>query len=173
LNLKFDNITFFDNRSFDKSFTDQFDVWTSTGTMWSWFPREQPLELKSFKSKLEMTDGVNIAFVYAPNSLSKNYHSRRINEQYFKDLAKLHETNLHSMQYGIKVPYATNYDIKDFVDTLQIIESVDKIHTVDTSVAHLLANSQARHSKESLLVYRSYIDWRWTNNLYDLKIKKV
>ncbi len=56
---------------------------------------------------------------------------------------------------------------------LLILESVDEIHTVDTSVAHLLANSECRHNKRALLVYRSYIDWRWTNKLYDLEIRKI
>jgi len=172
-NIKLPNIKFFSKRSFDRDFFDQCEVWTTTGTIWSWFPNEPALELKSGRDKLEMPEGHNIAFVHSPNIKSKNFKDRRINEQYFKNLGKQKGVVLHSMQYGTNEPYARNYVINDFIDTLQIIESVDDVQVIDTSVAHLLANSFARHSVKGMLVYKNYIDWRWTNNFYDIPILKV
>jgi tetratricopeptide (TPR) repeat protein len=171
-NISLPNITFFSDRELRKEFVSGFDVYSSTGTLWNWFPYEKPLELKSNRPKLEMKEGKNIAFVHSPNIKSKNHNQRKVPESYFKGLLKP-GTNLHSMQFGTTEPYAINYPITNFVDTLNIIESVDEIHTVDTSVAHLLANSYARHEKPSTLVYKQYLDWRWHNHLYDIKVAKV
>lgn len=165
LNINLPNITFFSGKELPKDLF-CYDVYSCTGNIWQFFPKEPPLELRSFRDKLSIS---GIGFVHSPNKLSPNFKDRKVSEQYFKNLPG----EKHSLQFGENSKFATNHQISSFVDTLQIIESLDEVQTVDTSVAHLLANSAARHSIKPIMVYNKYLDWRWHSGLYDIEVKQI
>ena len=109
----------------------------------------------------------NIGFVWAGNSKHKNDQNRSCNLEYFLELNSLSGIQLFSIQKGvpekqlgrIKDSAITNLSpmINNFSDTAAIIEKMDLVISVDTSVAHLAGAL----GKKTWLILPHYCDWRW------------
>lgn len=142
------------------------DVYTALGDVWLEWLRAPQLQL-STKTTLELDpERFHIGFVQSPNQLSKNARDRAVDVKFFKELATIPGVVLHSLQRDEKFSFATNYVLNTFADTLNIINALDLVVTIDTSVAHLALAS----ATPTLIAYTRYVDWRWKNRLYDVEL---
>lgn len=165
-NIKLDNVKFFTERSFNISFVEQFSSWIPLGDVWTSHIDSKPLsfENKSVDLKLD-SDKIHIGFVRSPNKKSKNSNDREFNEKYLLEIKeKYPQIELHNLSISEDYSYTKNYkeNIKNINDTLGIANNMDLVITCDTSIAHLIGNSNI----PMILVYNQYLDWRWTNNFY-------
>lgn len=168
---QFTNIEFFTERTLKYEFVTSFDYWTCTGDLWIINQKQTPPVLVNGTINLNLDKSkIHVGFVDAPNGKSKNAKSRAVNLKAFKDLSKVPNVVMHNLHLGQEISFAQNYtnSIKCLNDTLGIIENLDVIFTVDTSVAHLAAMSKT----PAYVVARQYVDWRWKNGFYDIEVIK-
>ena len=168
---KFNNITFFCERSLSLEFVNSFDCWTSTGCLWAQFTLNnvpmQPLHFEPIVA--EKSDKFRIGFILSPNKKSKNSIARSIDEKYIKQLTKLPNVEVVNLQYGTTYNWCNSANIESFYDTYKEMSAVDLIICCDTGAAHLAVGM----SKPFFLVYNGYIDWRWADSTYYPDAKKV
>lgn len=118
--------------------------------------------VKKFKAKIN-TDNFKIGIAWAGNPHQENDKNRSTRFEKFKILKEIHGVDLFSLQKGEASKQLTGEivsfadDITDFADTASVIESLDLIISVDTSVAHL-AGAMAKPIW-TLLTFTP--DWRW------------
>lgn len=125
-------------------------------------------ELKA-KFRVEHRPGMlNVGFAYSGSHAHGNDRARSINIDLFKTLFALENCNFHCIQKDIKhedVPTLLNCknvrihsdDLIDFADTAALIDQMDLIVTVDTSVAHVAGAL----GKKTYLLLGFGTDWRW------------
>jgi tetratricopeptide (TPR) repeat protein len=121
--------------------------------------------------KLKDIKGLKVGIVWAPKSDSKTYDLRSIPLSFFSQLSSLQGITLLSLQKGeveielAETPDIVNLskDISSFSDTAAIIENLDLLISIDTSVTHL-AGAMAK-PVWTLLPYIS--DWRWLTDRDD------
>ena len=109
---------------------------------------------------------VKIGIVWAGSPIHTNDRHRSVRLQQFLALLTVEGTHFYSLQKGFPVIQAYDYQlllnnldehIKSFADTSAVIENLDLIITVDTSVAHL-----AGALGKTAWVLLPYLpDWRW------------
>src|SRR6185437_8120387 len=115
-----------------------------------------------------------IGIVWAGRPEHANDHNRSIPLQQFLRVADLPGVALYSLQKGPRVQDLTAlgvnalvYDlgpqIQDFVDTARLIEQLDLVISIDTSVAHL-AGALGR---PCFVLLPFTPDWRWLNGRDD------
>jgi tetratricopeptide (TPR) repeat protein len=109
-----------------------------------------------------------VGLVWAGSSTNKNDHNRSVSLMRFAPLTKARGMRFFSLQKGDAAVQARNPpagmelvdwtgDLKDFADTAALIDNLDLVITVDTSVAHL-----AGALGKPVWVLLPYIpDWRW------------
>ncbi len=123
-------------------------------------------ENEAIKSLLPQTsDKLKVGIVCAPRPQALDYASRGCDIQYFIQLLSLPDITLYSLQKGVSQPPQANAKnliflgdkLNDLADTAAIIQELDLVITVDTSVAHL-AGALAK-PVWTLLAYSH--DWRW------------
>jgi len=166
-NFTYPNVNFFSDRILSRDFVNNFDVWISTGDLFSSYVLE--FGQNKFKSigNIEQRDVKNIGISWEANKLSKNSNKRSIESDILNFSDKF---SIHNLQRGYSLSWAKNYDIKTFSDTYNIIKDLDLVITVDTSIAHL----SGLMNKRTILVYNEYLDWRWKYNFYDtIEIVKI
>ncbi len=114
-------------------------------------------------------DKIKIGIVWAGSPSHSNDRHRSVRLQNFMQMFSIEGTHFYSMQKGFPVIQAKDYQllltdldeqIKSFADTAAIIENLDLVITVDTSVAHLAGAL----GKETWLLLPFYPDWRWLLN---------
>ncbi len=115
------------------------------------------------------SEKIKIGIVWAGSPIHTNDRHRSVRLQQFLSLFSIEGTHFYSLQKGFQIVQAYDYQllitnldehIKSFEDTSAIIENLDLVITVDTSVAHL-AGALGK-TTWVLLPYLS--DWRWLTN---------
>jgi Flp pilus assembly protein TadD, contains TPR repeats len=110
--------------------------------------------------------GFRVGLVWAGNPLHKNDDARSISLEQLAPLGSLPGVQIISLQKGsgeAQIPhspfpmYALGDRIQDFADTAAILNHLDLLVCVDTSIAHLAG---AMNVKTCLLLAKSP-DWRW------------
>jgi tetratricopeptide (TPR) repeat protein/ADP-heptose:LPS heptosyltransferase/glycosyltransferase involved in cell wall biosynthesis len=136
-------------------------------------PGARSQESKYLKSKIQ-NPKFNIGFVWAGSPTHRSDRRRSCPLEQFVPLfewARLQGSStitFYSLQVGSRaselVPYLNQYpiedlsgELKDFADTANVLEALDLVITVDTSVAHL-AGAMGK-PVWILLAYAA--DWRW------------
>jgi len=158
--FKNDNITFFTERSFNIEFVNKFDCFCYTGDLFSKNIIDNGIIPYGFKSDNNSTG--NVGLVWNTNKKSKNSEERSIDISKLESLINS-DLTIHNLQKGISDERMINYDFKDFLDTKKVIDTLDCVYTVDTSVAHL----SALLGKKTYILYDSYLDWRWKSKYYN------
>jgi Tetratricopeptide repeat len=109
-----------------------------------------------------------IGIVWAGRPTHTNDDNRSVALSAFAPLAKLPDTTLVSLQKGATQSHIGTYwgraplinlgpEIHDFADTMAVLESLDLLVTVDTSVAHLAGAM----GKPVWIMLPYAPDWRW------------
>lgn len=110
--------------------------------------------------------GFRVGLVWAGNPLHKNDDARSISLEQLTPLGSLPGVQIISLQKGsgeAQIPhspfpmYALGDRIQDFADTAAILNHLDLLVCVDTSIAHLAG---AMNVRTCLLLAKSP-DWRW------------
>ncbi len=128
-----------------------------------YFTNDAKHKLKSKKLK--------IGIVWGASNTGESYKNKVYDLRHFTKMAKHEDIQLYSLQLGDDAQDIQKYDlqddiidlspkIKDFKDTLSIINALDLIITSDTSVAHLAGAMGAK----VWIVLQKVPDWRWGIN---------
>ncbi len=158
-NFSTDKIEFFTDRSFNLEFVEKFDYWIPSGDLFVLYTLKYGFDYQ--KIKCDEGDENNIGVCWYANKLSKNSHLRSVK---LEDIALLKDNyKVFSLQKGENVDWMINNNIETFKDTLNIINNVDKILSIDTSVFHLAMLT----GKKTYLLYNDYLDWRWLYPFYN------
>jgi tetratricopeptide (TPR) repeat protein len=115
-----------------------------------------------------------IGIVWAGRPTHHNDRNRSTTLSTFLPLADIPGVALVSLQKGVPQAQIGNYwgraplanlgpEIRDYADTLAIIECLDRLVTVDTSVAHIAGAL----GKEAWMMLPYAPDWRWLLNRPD------
>lgn len=122
---------------------------------------------KKWSEKLKEYDFFKIGFAWEGNPSNKNNLFRSCSFDYFYNLAKNLNTRLFSIQMGNAVKQISDSKkdriidlskfINDFNDTAAIINNLDLLISVDTSVAHLCGAI----GKPVWTILPYLPDWRW------------
>ncbi len=124
--------------------------------------------VQKFKSEMNR-EGFKVGIVWSGNPNQDKNDSRSIPYEKFKVLKNISGIELYSLQKGNARKEADDgiidlsEKINDFADTAAIIENLDLVITVDTSVAHLAGAM----GKETWVLLSSIPDWRWMLNRKD------
>jgi ADP-heptose:LPS heptosyltransferase len=115
-----------------------------------------------------------IALVWAGRPTHKNDRKRTLKLAQFAPLFARDDIVILTVQKGDQISQVGGYygraplvnlgpEIRDFLDTLAILKSVDRLVTIDTSVAHVAGAAGVPAS----LVLPHAPDWRWLLNRDD------
>lgn len=115
-----------------------------------------------------------IGLVWAGRPTHKNDRKRTVKLEQFKALFQCPDVVILTLQKGDRGDDVNGYEgpaplinlgpaIQDFTDTLAIMQSLDRLVTIDTSVAHLAGASGVPTSM--ILPYAG--DWRWLHGRED------
>lgn len=125
--------------------------------------------IKKFQDKFDSKD-FKIGIVWAGNPKHENDKNRSTTYEKFKSLKDIPGVKIFSLQKGAASNQLNDdlvidlkEEIVDFADTAAIIEKLDLIISVDTSVAHL-AGAMGKNIW-TLISYKP--DWRWLLNRND------
>ncbi len=124
-------------------------------------------KLKNSWSKIvDDKEKIKIGIVWAGSPIHTNDKHRSVRLQQFMPLLSVEGTHFYSIQKGFPVIQVKDYqllltnlddNIKSFADTAAIIDNLDLVITVDTSVAHLAGAL----GKETWVLLPYMPDWRW------------
>jgi hypothetical protein len=149
------NVLLFTERTLFLDYIKNFDVWTTTGDLFCWStdisPQHAGLNIKSNTHQ-------GTGFCWRANHTSPNARFRSLTpdqlEPYKVDNAfSLQMNDDDCPDWMVKFPT----HVKDFLDTAQLIASLEHVITVDTSSCHLAA---ALGIPTTLLINKHH-DWRW------------
>lgn len=148
----FENIEFssFQSISFDE--IHDFDCFAGLGSVFSTFYNKTSLSLNEFNASGNKKVGV----CWATNRKSPNTHLRSIDSSILKDI----KYDLVNLQFGEN--YGKELDLNDFtpsnfLETWNLLDTLDAIVTVDTSIAHLAGLKNI----PTILLINKHLDWRW------------
>jgi tetratricopeptide (TPR) repeat protein len=135
--------------------------------------RADPALAESWRSRLQVSAGrkkIGLAWAGAPTHI--NNLNRSISLKNFAPLAVIKDADFYSLQKGQAASQAGAGEIRlidhtsdliDFADTAALIENLDLVISVDTSVAHLAGAL----GKPVWVLIPSNPDWRWMLNRSD------
>ena len=114
------------------------------------------------------SDKMKIGIVWGASNTGESYKNKVFDLRHFQKLSKNPKVALYSLQLGEDSADISKYNmqddivdlsenIKDFLDTVKIINSLDLVITSDTSVAHLAGAMGAK----VWIVLQKVPDWRW------------
>jgi len=128
--------------------------------------------LKTNKTIKIKNNKFKIGICYAGSESHPKDNTRSLSTLYFNEIAKLPNVQVYSLQKGNTIRNNTNLnaknpnildisnDIHDFSDTAALIDQMDLIISVDTSLAHL----SAAMGKNTWILVPFITDWRWLYN---------
>ena len=115
------------------------------------------LDLSEYKDNFK----IGIAWTGNPGAVKYNAY-RSCPKEYFNTLAEMNNVKLFSLQKDVSVEGVNAISMSDhmanFTETAKIIQAMDLIVTVDTSVMHLAGAL----GKETWVLIAYYSDCRWT-----------
>lgn len=124
-------------------------------------------KVRKWKEKIKNNGKINAGFVWTGNPHPPINRKRHMTLSDFSPLFKCANVNWYSLQKGeiSQKEYLKNIadfddlggSITDFEDTAAIIENLDLVVTIDTSVAHLAGSLD----KKCWLMLANVPDWRW------------
>lgn len=153
--FKFQNVTFFTERSISYEFVMKHDRFLLSGDFF--FDLSDQSYLIEVQQESRKWD---IGLCWSANSKSKNTKERSIDPNLIRD--KINDKKIISLQYDQKLDFADYVEINNLLDTSELILRCDEIWTIDTVVAHLALTL----GKKVKLLKKDYLDWRWKNDLY-------
>ncbi len=111
---------------------------------------------------------LRVGFVAQGNPRYKNDRNRSVPAELFEPLSRVPGVELINLQFGRPVPPSVNAldlsaEIGDFADTAGLVEEMDLIISVDTSMAHLAGAV----GKETWVLLAQAADWRWMRDRVD------
>tara|TARA_Y100000310_G_scaffold303059_1_gene341035 strand:+ start:1791 stop:3146 length:1356 start_codon:yes stop_codon:yes gene_type:complete len=119
--------------------------------------------VEKFKKSF-LGDDFKVGIVWAGNPEQENDGNRSASFEKFKSLIGIPGVKLFSLQKGRAVEELNDFsvvdlseDLGDFSDTAAVIENLDLVISVDTSVAHLAGAL----GKETWVLLTRVPDWRW------------
>lgn len=126
------------------------------------------LLMKQWKEKIGESSSVKVGLLWQGNPVHKRDHERSIAFEKLAPLAEIKGVSFYSLQKGEGSEQAKNPlcgmklidlmdEVRDFSDTAALIENLDLVISVDTSVAHL-AGAMGK-PVWTLIQYSP--DWRW------------
>ena len=127
---------------------------------------------EQWRSRMDRVAGVKIGLTWAGGKLSSTYARRSIALKQFHPLLEVPEVQLVSLQKGKEADqakalawdlYDCMHECKDFLDTAALIEQLDLVISVDTSVAHLAGAL----GKPVWLLNCFESEWRWMRDRDD------
>lgn len=103
-----------------------------------------------------------VGFVYSPGNMGDSSAARAVDPKVFKRFET--DADWFSFQVGLPPVVGTDLSahISTFADTANLLSGMDCVVTCDTAFAHL----SLCMGKPTLLVYNSYVDWRFKIGLY-------
>ena len=103
-----------------------------------------------------------IGFVHSPGVLGNASEERKINPRMLRRFSGKYD--FYSLQVGAPAELGVDLapGIRDFMDTANLVAGLDCVVTCDTAIAHLALTL----GKPTLVLYESYVDWRWKVGLY-------
>lgn len=125
-----------------------------------------------WKSRLSEMSGAKVGLCWAAGRLSNSYRQRSVELDNFADLVAVKNVQLVSLQKGKESAQLQGLgweigdlmeDCKDFLDTAALIEQLDLVISVDTSVAHLAGAL----GKPVWLLNCYESEWRWMRDRED------
>ncbi len=128
--------------------------------------KADPIIVTNFKEKINKTkdERIKIGIVWSGNPSQENDKNRSARFENFKYLKRVPGVVLFSLQKGeaagqLDDPEVIDLsgEINNFADTAAIIENMDLIISVDTSVAHL----SGAMGKRTFVLLSNKADWRW------------
>jgi Tfp pilus assembly protein PilF len=125
-------------------------------------------ELSSQWRKRMPSDGLKVGIAWAGRPTYRNDRNRSTKLSTFAPLAQVEGVHYFSLQKGYAADQArtppaglnlTNWtdELKSFVDTAALIDNLDLVITIDTSIAHLAAAM----GKPVWMMIAFMPDWRW------------
>ena len=130
--------------------------------------RVDPGRRERWRSELRDSQGKKIGLVWAGSPGNARDRERSVAFGKFKEILKVPNCNFVSLQVGLNAADISEFgcadviynpcdELKDYGDTAALIEQLDLVITVDTSVAHL-----AGVLGKPVWVLLAYVpDWRW------------
>jgi len=126
-----------------------------------------PDTLSAYRNKIGSDKKIRIGLVWSGNPKHKNDQNRSIplnkvikflpqQFEYIVLQKEISDDDLQILQCGLSIQCCSN-NIADFTDTAALLNCVDLVISVDTSVAHLAGAL----GKETWLLLQSVPDWRW------------
>jgi predicted O-linked N-acetylglucosamine transferase (SPINDLY family) len=123
---------------------------------------------------LPLSSGYRIGIVWAGQIKNPDYRKKSCSPEWFIDLLDVGDVTLYSLQVGVDAvkiqPWVDNrrvwdlsHLIRDFVDTVCLIEQLDLVITIDTAVAHLVGAM----GKPVWVLLPFIPDWRWQLHCQD------
>lgn len=111
---------------------------------------------------------LRVGFVSQGNPRYKNDRNRSIPAELFEPLSQVPGVALINLQFGRPVPASSNAldlssEIGDFANTAGLVEEMDLVISVDTSMAHLAGAI----GKETWVLLSQAADWRWMRDRDD------
>jgi len=161
-NFKLNNITLFQERQFDLKFIQQFDGWIASGDLFSSYTLNYGTRHYTFNNTTNKSNIKKIGIVWKTNAISPNSNLRSISLEKIKKQLSFNTIEYHNLQKDENIDWMIKHTINNFQDTTSIINEMDLIISVDTSTVHLSASM----NKPTLLIYDTYLDWRWKYNFY-------
>ena len=137
----------------------------------NFIPKDKKIALK-WKEKLNQIKGFKIGISWQGSKAHKSDHLRSIPLNYFKDLFNIENINFINLQKGFGLEQIENFKYRDklydfskevdngeniFEDTIGILQNIDLVITIDSSIAHLSGTLGVK--TWMLLQYNP--DWRW------------
>jgi hypothetical protein len=155
---KFDKVKFFTERTLLVDFINKFNIWSSSGQLFALFNLSDRFFFEEVENKSE-TGRVGIFF--RANTKSKNWKERSVDPKVFKPLSKRYD--LVNLQKDFDLAGFENPKLESFLDTKRVIDSLDFVVTIDSSVANLAGML----GKETYLIMGNYLDWRYKFGFYE------
>lgn len=130
--------------------------------------KADPEKIQCYKQNFFNNNKYKVGIVWQGSPNFKNDKRRSVLLQNFYDFTKIKNIEIYSLQKGkgseqlLKVPenfgiIDLGKEIEDFADTAAVIENLDLVISVDTSVAHLAGAM----GKPVWMLIPYFPDWRW------------
>lgn len=153
---------FFSGRELDWDFIYSHDSWIFSGDLFALYTLTKGTLPSSPHSLSLNPTSSKFGICFQTNRISPNSDQRSIPLDIFRSIIENQGLITVSLQKDMPLDFSECPDLNDFRETLDIMQNLKAVITVDTAVAHLSALSGVR----TYLIYPQYLDWRWKFDFY-------